>query len=264
MRNKITSSVLLLWHKMRSEKIEFPLENIKRIALRPSEAKGETFYSLPIVESLQKKYKLTVLLPEDQDAKFFRRLRVKIIRYPGKLGLIGIYRLKKKINQSFDLLIDLNRENSHVFSYLLKNPIVASIFEAPGVNITAKAETKSITNSYQYLISLLGFPTIKWKTKTIRTKRSRKKKKNEEIIGISSDISTPYHGIQRVSNEDDLRKISKLITKKNDLSTIAFFLELPQVLLLEEKDPFQPPESIKVVRYSRKISQKIIGDCLVM
>jgi hypothetical protein len=263
MRNKITSSLLLLWHKMRSKKIEFPLENITSIALRPSEVRGETLYSLPLVETLQKKYKLAVLLPDDQEVKYFRRLRAKIISYPRKSGPIAIYKLQKTIRQSFDLLIDLNGENSHVFSYLLKNPIVASIFETPGVNIIAKSGTKSITNSYKYLIDLLGLPTVTWKTKAIR-KSSRKKKDNEEIIVISSDITTPYHGIHRVSNEDDLRKISKLITKRNDLSTIAFFLDIPQVLLLEEKDPFQPPDSIKVVRYSRKITPKLIGDCLVM
>lgn len=264
MKNKITSSVFLLWHKMKSGKIEFPLENIKRIALRPSENKGETLYSLPLIEALKKEYKLTVLLPEERDAKYFRRLRVKVIRYPQKSGLVAVKRLRNRIKYTYDLLIDLNRKNSHVFSYVLKNPVIASIFEAPGVNITAKAEKKSITNSYKYLIDLLGFPTVKWKTKAIKTKKARKKDDNKEIIGISSDISTPYHGIQRVSNEDDLRKVSKLITKKNELSTIAFFMGIPQVLLLEETDTFQPPESIKVVRYKRKIEPKIIGDCLVM
>ena len=263
MRNKITSSVLLLWHKMRSRKIEFPLENVKSIALMPSEIKGETLYSLPIIETLQKKYKLIVLLPDDQDLKYFRRLRTKIINYPRKLGPIAIYKLKKNIKEPFDLLIDLNGVNSHVFSYLLKNPTVASIFEAPGVNITAKAGTKSITNSYKYLIDLLGFPAVKWKTKAIR-KSTRKKKDDDENIVISSDITTFYHGIQRISNENDLRKASKLITKKNELSAIAFFLEIPQVLLLPENEPFEPPESIKVVRYSKKITPKLIGDCLVM
>jgi hypothetical protein len=248
---------------MKSKKIEFPLENITNIAIRPSEVQGETLYSLPIIGTLQKKYKLTVLLPDDQDLKYFRRLGTKIISYPRKLGPIAIYKLKNKIRQPFDLLIDLNKENSHVFSYLLKNPTVASIFEAPGVNITAKSETKSITNSYKYLIDLLGLPAVTWKTKAIR-KSTRKKKDEDENIVISSDITTLYHGIQRISDENDLRKASKLITKKNELSVIAFFLETPQVLLLEENDPFEPPESIKVVRYSRKITPRLIGDCLVM
>ena len=135
MRKKITSAVFLSLQKMKSRNIEFPLENINTIALRPSEIKGRILYSLPLIESLIKKYKLTVLLPEHQDAKYFRRLRAKIIRYPEKSGPIGIYRLKNKIKQPFDLLIDLNGVNTHVFSFLLKKPIVASIHEAPGVNI---------------------------------------------------------------------------------------------------------------------------------
>lgn len=264
MLNKTTSSVLLMLHKMKSKEIEFPLSNIKRIALRPSEVKGETLYSLPLVESLSKKHKLSVLLPDEQDAKYFRRLRTKIIRYPEKSGPIGMYRLRNNIKDNYDLLIDLNETNIQVFSYLLKNPIVASINEVPGVNITARAQKKSIIGKYQYLIDLLGFSPLKLKTKALRAIRSSKKRKKEEIIGISSDISTQYHGLHRVSDEGSLRKVSKLITKRNDLSALAFFLEIPQVLLLEEKDLFQPPESIKVVRYSRKISQKIIGDCLVM
>jgi len=264
MRNKITSSVLLFWNRMKSGKIDFPLKNVKTITIKPSEVKGEVLYSLPIVETLQKKYKVTLLLLEDQDASYFKRLRVKTFTYPPKLGLIGIHRLKNRINQPFDLFLDLNGKNSYVFSYVLQNPIVASIFEEPGVNITAKAETKSITNRYQYLIKLLGLPEVKWKTKAIRAKRSAKKDTHAETIGISSDINISYHGLTRVSNEDDIRKISKLITNKNDLSTIAFFLEIPQVLLLEEKDNFTPPESVKVLRYSKKITQKIIGDCLVM
>jgi hypothetical protein len=262
MRNKMTSSVLLFWNKMKSGKIDFPLKNIKRIAIRPSEAKGELLYSLPLVETLQKKYKVTLLLPDDQNARYFRRLRVKIITYPSKKGLISLHRLKNRINKQFDLLIDLNGKDSHVFTYVLKNPIVASIFDSPGVNITAKAKTKSITNRYQYLIKLLGFPEVKWKTKAIRAKRSRKEDKGIETIGISSDINVSYHGLTPVPNEEDLRKISKLVTQKNDLSAIAFFLKIPQVLLLEEKDNFKPPESIKVLRYSRKITPKIIGDCL--
>ncbi len=264
MRKKMTSAVFLLLNRMTSKKIEFPLENVSTIALRPSEIKGETLYSLPLIESLSKKHKLSVLLPDGQDAKYFRRLRPKIIRYNEKSGPIGMYRLKNSIKQIYDLFIDLNKTNIHVFSYLLKNPTVASIHEVPGVNITARAGTKSITSSYQYLINLLGFPLIKWKTKAIRASRSRKTNENEEIIGISSDISTQYHGLQRVSEEKELRKVSKLITKRNDLSAIAFFLEIPQVLLLEEKDPFQPSDSIKVVRYSKKITPKMIGDCLIM
>jgi len=262
MRDKITSSVLLFLHKMKSGKIGFPLKNIKNIALRPSESIGETLYALPIIEALQKKYKLTVLLPDNRDAGYFRRLRVKIISYPGKFGLIGVNRLKNRINKHFDLLIDLNGEKSHVFSYLLQNPVVASVFESPGVNITAKAETKSITNRYQYLIELLGLSGVKWESKAIKVKRSGKEKNTAEIVGISSDLNISYHGLTEVSNEEDLRKVSKLITGKNDLSVIAFFLDIPQVLLLEEKDNFTPPESIKVVRYSKKITQKIIGDCL--
>ncbi len=264
MLKKLNSFVFPLLNKIQSKKIEFPLENIKTIALRPSEIKGETLYSLPLLESLSKKHKLSVLLPDEQDAKYFRRLRTKIIRYPKKSGPIAMYRLRNKIKNSYDLLIDLNETNIQVFSYLLKNPIVASINEAPGVNITARASTKSITGKYQYLFDLLGFRTLKWKTKALRARRSSKKREKEEIIGISSDISTQYHGLHKVSAEDSLRKVSKLITKRNDLSAIAFFLEIPQVLLLEEKDPFQPPDSIKVVRYSRKITPKIIGDCLVM
>jgi len=264
MRKKMTSAVFLLLNRMTSKKIEFPLENVNTIALRPSEIKGETLYSLPLIESLSKKHKLSVLLPDGQDAKYFRRLRPNIIRYQEKSGPIGMYRLKNSIKQIYDLFIDLNKTNIHVFSYLLKNPTVASIYEVPGVNITARAGTKSITGSYQYLIDLLGFSTVKWKTKAIRASRSRKKIENEELIGISSDIATKYHGLQRVSEEKELRKVSKLITKKNDLSAIAFFLEIPQVLLLEEKDLFQPPDSIKVVRYSKKITPKMIGNCLIL
>jgi hypothetical protein len=264
MRKKLNSVIFTLLNKMTTKKIEFPLENIKTIALRPSTIKGETLYSLPLVESLSKKNKLSVLLPNGQDAKYFRRLRPKIIRYPEKSGPVGMYRLRNTIKDSYDLLIDLNETNIQVFSYLLKNPIVASINDVPGVNITTRAQKKSITGKYQYLIDLLGFPPVKWKTKAIRARRSSKKRKQEEIIGISFDISTQYHGLHRVSDEDSLRKVSKLITKRNELSVIAFFLEIPQVLLLEEKDIFQPPDSIKVVRYSRKITPKIIGDCLVM
>jgi hypothetical protein len=264
MRIKITSKVFLFFHKTKSKKIEFPLKNIKKIALRPSETKGECLYTLPLVESLAKKFKLVVLLNDNQDAKYFRRLRAKIINYPDKLGLVGMYRLKNILKQTFDLLIDLNETNTNVFSFILKEPIVASIHDVPGVNITARAETKSITNSYQYIIDLLGLSNVKWTTKAIRAKSLSKKSTDEGIVGISSDIFAQYHGLQRVSNEDDIRKVSHLITRKNDLSAIAFFMGIPQVLLLEKNDTFQPPESIKVVRYSRKITPKIIGDCLVM
>ncbi|MBN1695145.1 hypothetical protein JW879_07085 [candidate division WOR-3 bacterium] len=263
MLKKLNSVVFPLLNKMSTKKIEFPLENLNTIALRPSEIKGETLYSLPLVESLSKKHKLSVLLPDNQDVKYFRRLRAKIIRYPAKSGPIGMYRLRNNIKDSYDLFIDLNETDIQVFSYLLKNPIVASINEVPGVNITARTHKKSITGKYQYLIDLLGFPALKWKTKALRARRSSKKREKEEIIGISSDISTQYHGLHRVSDEDGLRKVTTLITKRNDLSAIAFLLEIPQVLLLEEKDPFQPPDAIKVVRYSRKITPKIIGDCLV-
>jgi hypothetical protein len=94
MLNKITSSVLLFWNKMKSGKIDFPLKNIKTIAIKPSEAIGELIYSLPLVETLQKKYRVTLLIPKNQDTKYFRRLRVKTVAYSGKNGLIGLSRLK--------------------------------------------------------------------------------------------------------------------------------------------------------------------------
>ncbi len=264
MRKKITSSIFRILNRISSKKIEFPLENISRIALRPSEVKGELLYCLPLIESLSKKKKLSLLLPEGQDAKYFRRLRPKIIRYQEKSGPIGMLFLRNSIKEKYDLFIDLNEKNIHVFSYILKNPTVASIYEGPSVNIIARAHNKSITGSYKYLIDLLGFPAVKWKTKAIRARRYSKKRENEEIIGISADISTQYHGLRRVSNEDGLRKVSKLITKRNDLSAIAFFLDIPQVLLLDEKDPFEPADSIKVVRYTKKITSKMIGDCLIL
>ncbi len=264
MPNKITSELFLSPYKKKSKNIKFPLENVKRIAIRPSENEGETFYALPLVEALAKKFKLTVLLPNNKDPKYFRRLHTGIIHYNQKSGPIGIFRLKNSIKQQYDLLIDLNKENIHVFSYVLKKPVVASIYDAPGVNITVRAKTKSIINSYQFLIKLLGFPYAKWETKAVKPKKTSKKSGNEVVVGITSDISTPYHGLQQVKEVEDLNKISQLISKKNDLSTFAFFLKIPQVLLLEERDSFQPPDSIKVIRYSRKITPKIIGDCLIL
>lgn len=263
MLRKINSVVFSFLNKIGSKKIGFPLKDIANIAIRPSEIKGETLYSLPLIELLSKKQKVAVLLPEKQSAKYFKRLKTKIIRYPKKSGIIGIYRLKNRIKDSYDLLIDLNDKDTRVFSYILKNPVVASVYEKPGINITARAETKSITGRYEYLMDLLGFSHPKWKTKALRARRSAKKRKNKEIIGISSDITVKYHGIEKVSEEMELRKITKLITKRNELSVIAFFLSIPQVLLLEDKDPFYPPESIKVVRYSKKITPKLIGDCLI-
>jgi len=263
MRKKINTAFFSFLNRIGSRKIGFPLKDINNVVIRPSEIIGETLYSLPLVESLSKKNNLTVLLPEKRNVKYFRRLNAKIIRYPEKPGIIGIYRLKKRIKGLYELFIDLNEEDIRVFSYVLNNPIVASIYDKPAINITARAETKAITGRYEYLINLLGFTPVKWKTKAIKTRRSSKKKEDKEIIGISSDIFIKYHGIEKVSEEKDLRKLTKLITKRNDLSTIAFFLDIPQVLLLEEKDPFRPPESIKVVRYSRKITPKIIGDCLI-
>ena len=264
MRKKINTAFFSFFNRIGSRKITFPLENINNIAIRPSEIEGEVLYSLPLVESLSKKHKVAVFLPEERDAKYFRRLRAKIIRYPEKYGIIGIYRLKKRIKDKYDLFIDLNEKDIKIFSYVLKNPIVASIYDKSGINITARAETKDITGKYEYLINLLGFSAVKWRTKAIRSRRSKNKKDAKEIIGISSDIPAKYHGLEQVSNEKELRKVNKLITNRNDLSTIAFFLDIPQVLLLEEKDPFRPPESVKVVRYPRKITPKIIGDCLIM
>lgn len=264
MPNKITSELFLSSYKKKSQNIKFPLENVKRIAIRPSENDGETFYALPLVEALAKKFKLTVLLPNNKDPKYFRRLHAGIIQYNTKSGPIGTFRLRNSIRQQYDLLIDLNKENIHVFSYVLKRPVVASIYEAPGVNIIVRAKTKSIINSYQFLIKLLGFPYVKWETKAIKPQKTSKKSGHEVVVGITSDISTPYHGLHRVSEIEDLYKISQLISKKNDLSAFAFFLKIPQVLLLEEKDSFQPPDTIKVVRYSRKITSKIIGDCLII
>jgi hypothetical protein len=264
MRKKINTVFFSFLNRIGSRKITFPLENINNIAIRPSVTKGEILYSLPLIESLSKKHKVAVFLPEERDAKYFRRLRAKIIRYPENSGIIGVYRLKKRIKDTYDLFIDLNEKDIKVFSYVLNNPIVASIFDKPGINITARAETKDITGKYEYLIGLLGFPPVKWKTKAIRSRRSKNKKDSKEIIGMSSDIPAKYHGLEQVSNEKELRKTNKLITNRNDLSTIAFFLDIPQVLLLEEKDPFRPPETVKVVRYSRKITPKIIGDCVIM
>jgi hypothetical protein len=264
MPNKIASSFFKFLSRKKSKKIKFPLENIKRIAIRPSEKEGEIFYSLPLVEALSKKFKLTVLLPDVKYSKYFRTLRATVVPYRKKAGLIAIFRLRNKITHPCDLFIDLNKEDIEVFSYVLKRPVVASIYETPGVNITVRSKTNSIVNSYKSLIELIAFTSLTWETKAIKLKKTYKIKENEEVIGISSDIPTSYHGLKTVKEIEDLFKITKLISKKNDLSAIAFLLQIPQVLLLEEKEPFQPPEAIKVVRYSRKITPEIIGDCLLL
>lgn len=263
-RNKLTSPLFLLWYKVFSEKIEFPLKNVKNIALRPSQARGEMFYSLPLVEKLSEKFEVSVLLPDGKTSDYFQEKSKRIIYYPENLGPINAFRLKNNLKKlSFDLLIDFNRTEVHVFSYILRNPVTASIFDVPGVNITAKAEKKSITSNYQYLIELLGLSSITWELESLKPHTSKKEKNKNKNIGITSDISA-YHNLKQVKKIEDLYGISKLITPKNDLSAIAFLLKIPQVLLLEKEDSFQPPESIKVVRYSKRITPEIIGDCLVL
>ncbi|MEO0294256.1 MAG: hypothetical protein ABIN61_08580 [candidate division WOR-3 bacterium] len=261
MFNRATSKFIFLLSKkkMDSKKMEFPLKNIKRVALRPSEEEGETFYSLPIAETLRKKFELSLILPEDKDVKYFKNMNLDIITYRSKLGLIGVLRLKKRIKKQYDLLIDFNKDGIPIFSFVLKRPFVISMYDVPGVNIVGRAKDREIIRSYQFLMRLIGFPSISWQIKGVKGLR-----KKEEVVGITSDIGVEYHGLYVVNNYEDLKKVSKIISRKNDLSTFAFFLKIPQVLLLEEDDPFEPPSSIKVVRYSKRITSKIIGDCLML
>lgn len=250
--------LLLLFNKIRSKRIEYPLKNINTIALRPSVAPEEILYSLPIAKALSKKNDLTVFLPEDSDFKYFSKFPIKIVEYPRFLSLLRIFRLRNRLKgQSFDLYIDLNRNRIDTFSFILNTPVTASIYEDTCVNLLARSSSISITRSYQYLMHLLGF-SISWEEKQIGMKRWKHKYTR---VGISSDIGM-YPGFYGVSRPEDLYKISFLITKKNALSTIAFFLGIPQVLLLKEDDSFKPPLSIKVVRYSYSITGDIINKCL--
>lgn len=250
--------LLLLFNRIRSKRIEYPLKNINTIALRPSVAPEEILYSLPLVIALSKKNDLTVFLPENSDFKYFSKFPIKIVEYPRVLSFLGIFLMRNRLKyQSFDLYIDLNRNRIDTFSFILNMPITASIYEDTCVNLLARSSSNSITHSYQYLMHLLGF-SISWGEKSIGMKKWKQKYTR---VGISSDIGM-YPGFYKVSRPEDLYKISSLITKKNALSTIAFFLGIPQVLLIKEDDSFEPPSSVKVVRYSYSITGEVVNKCL--
>ncbi|MEA1913472.1 MAG: hypothetical protein U9N06_06560 [candidate division WOR-3 bacterium] len=255
---KISEFIFSLLSKFSAKQIKFPLEGIKNVTIRPSTYNHEILYSLPIVKKLSEEFNLTALLPKNRETDYFERFPVKIIKYPENLNFINTYCLKNRLkNESVDLFIDLNRRNIDMFSFLLKNPVTTSIHKAESVNLQVNARTASITDNYQYLMDLLGFP-ISWDSKVIGLPEWEGK---TNVIGISSDLEVDDQFLQ-VKTPKDLYRVSSLITKKNDLSTIAFFLGVSQILLMEEKDPFHPPKSIKVIRYSKSITSEVIKRCL--
>jgi len=254
----IENNIFSLLAKLRKKSLKLPLNNIKQIALRPSTVDGESLYSLPFVKSLSKEYILTLFLPMDSNAKYFRRFKTKIIEYPTKLNIFKVFNFKRRMgNLSFDLFINLDRNNIDTFSFILNNPLTASIYEGASVNLLAISNSIPIDESYERLSSLLGFK-LQWGKELIRI---RKRKYKDKKMGITSDIGK-YPGFLQVNKAEDLYKISSLITRKNQISTIAFFLDIPQVLLLKEGDEFRPPASIKVFRYSKSITGEIIENCL--
>jgi hypothetical protein len=256
---KMSGSILFsLFAKMRSKQIEFPLKGIKSVALRPSVSPGEILYSLPLVKTLSNEYDLTVFLPETQGVEYFKMFPMKIMSYPESLTLLKVYRLREKLKElSFDLFIDLNRVGIDVFSFILNARVTASIYEGTSVNLVARSRSHSITDSYQYLMDLLGLP-ISWREDALGMKEWDGK---NDKVGISTDIGV-YPGFLEVVEPKDLYKVSSLIAKKGDISTIAFFLGVPQVLLVKRGDNFAPPSSLRVVRYSNSITGKIIERCL--
>ncbi|MCK4572643.1 hypothetical protein KAT89_06970 [candidate division WOR-3 bacterium] len=250
--------IFSLLNKIRSKRLEFPLKDIKTIALRPSIAQGEILYSLPVVKTISSKYELIVFLPESLGYKYFKAFPIKIIEYPGNLSILGVYNMRKRLKDlSCDLFIDFNKDGIDIFSFILNTPITASIYEGSSVNLQALSFSSSITDSYKHLMDLLRLH-ISWDKDALRMRNWKQK---EGMVGISSDIGV-YTGFTKVSKPSDLYKISSLITRKNNLSTIAFFLGIPQILLLKEGDHFQPPSSVKVVRYSGSITGNIIDRCL--
>jgi hypothetical protein len=256
----IGNFIFSLLAKLRKKSLKLPLNNIKQIALRPSTINGESLYSLPIVKALSEDHILTLFLPFNGNTKYFRRFKVKIIEYPEKLNFLKVFNFKRRLgNSSFDLFINLDRNNIDTFSFILNNPLTASIYEGASVNLLTISNSTPINELYGRLSALLGFK-LQWGKELIRI---RKRKYKEKKMGITFDIGK-YPGFLEVKKAEDLYKISSLITRKNQISTIAFFLDIPQVLLLKEGDEFRPPASIKVVRYSKSVTGDIIENCLKM
>ncbi|MCK4528159.1 hypothetical protein KAW18_12375 [candidate division WOR-3 bacterium] len=239
-------------------RMEFPLKGMKRVALRPSIIEGETLYALSLVKTLSAEFDLAVFLPEDRDSLYFDGFNVNLIEYPKELSLLDVYRLKQQLSgEDFDLFIDLNRDYIDEFSFVLNASITASIFDRKSVNLVAHSSSNRITDNYQYLMRLLGL-AITWDRETINMKEWTPRDSN---TGVTSDIGV-YPGLIKVDRSEDLYEISSLITKRNDISTISYFLGIPQVLLLEENDPFQPPSNIKVIRFRETITAEILDRCL--
>lgn len=224
----IGNIVFSLLAKIRKKSLKLPLMNIKNIALRPSTIDGEILYSLPIVKSLSDKHVLTLFIPMDGNDKYFRRFKIKIIEYPSKLNIFNVFNFKRRLeNLSFDLFINLDKYNIDTFSFILNNPLTASIYEGVSVNLLAVSTSIPINESYERISDLLGFK-LHWGKELIRM---RKREYKDKKIAITSDIGK-FPGFLQVSKPEDLYKVSSLITKKNQISTIAFFLDIPQVLLL--------------------------------
>lgn len=252
LRHKIYSFL----SRFRQREIEYPFKDLKNVAIRPPLESGETLYSLPLIQKLSEKYNLWILFPEDKEIDIPESFSVNRINYPSEINFMRARKMKSKLNMDIDLFIELNRKNAMDFCYMLNFPLCASIYDQEGLNLLIPTDKKPIDDIYNYMAGMLGI-SLDWDNNIIGLKKWKKGKRP----GIHSEIDVELD-LVRVKSVDDLYRISFLISEKNELSSMAFFLGIPQVLFLPEEDNFTPPESIKIIRFKKSISREMVKRAL--
>jgi len=230
--------------------LRYPIKMSKttRILLRLPEKKGEYFFSLPVINILNRHLSLSCIISEDAGIPYDDLKCNEMFIYKKRITFLSkeYFRLKGIIRgKKFNIFVDMSDIPMSIISKITNPDISISYKDAKRFNIQIRhSEDIDYLSKYLLIPNLMGIndKRIVWGIRN-KIKYSGKDKKSIGYHFIRERLNKKMKGIDaiKVTNVKELSSLSLFITDMNNLLFYAYISNIP-ILYVRTADTLRLPE----------------------
>ncbi len=235
--------------------VKYPLKISKetQVLVRPPEKEGEWFFSLPVINILNRHLRLSCIVSEDAPIPVDTLKCERIFRYEKGIRFLSrkYFRLKRILSSGkFDIFVDMNEPPLPIIARITRPNISISYKNEKRFNIYVRySEDIDYLKKFLLVPNLMGIldKRIVWGIKN----KVKWLEKDEESIGYYFARERLKKKMRRtdafeIHNKKELSSLSLFITDMNNLLPYAYignvpilYVRTPGTLRLPEKEGIQ-------------------------
>jgi len=231
--------------------VKYPLKISKetRVLLRPPEKEGEWFFSLPVINILNRHMKLSCIISEGATIPFDVLKCEEILRYEKGIKFLSrkYFRLKRMLSQKkFDIFVDMNESPLPIIAGIVHSDISISYKDAKRFNIHLKhSEGIDYLKKFFLIPNLMGISDKRmvWGMKN----RFKWSEKDEKSIGyyfarerLKKKVRSRTDMIE-IHSVKELSLLSLFVTDMNNFLPYAYIGNVP-ILYVRTPETLELPE----------------------